>query len=395
MGNHETYLYVNVPFCLKRCLYCYCTLIFSDEELLSFKKNAEPFTQALLTEIDAFDGSDKKCRGVSFGGGTPSLLSVAQLERILKAVKNCCAGFDDKAQVSIETFPGTKSRDELEAMRAIGFNRASLGAQSFDDDELRFFNRAHDVKTFYKTYEDLRAAGFDNVNIDLLFGLPNSSMEKWKKSVDAALELEPEHLTAYYWYPTSGNSFYIKIMEGELKLPDRETSVEQYQYVIDAAAKRGLKRYWDFNFAREGYQYNIERDTFRLFPIRGFGPGSWSQEGTKLVWDPCRLQLYLKNPLKRWEQECTVDYYLMRVMMFPQGLVYKEFEDLFGKKWAFGLLGENVRQTLDIWIEKGLVEKDNAGFRFRKETAAEASVYLAELHTRSLYCPGEKLPVSS
>jgi coproporphyrinogen III oxidase-like Fe-S oxidoreductase len=147
-------------------------------------------------------------------------------------------------------------------------------------------------------------------------------------------------------------------------------------------------------FARPGCQYAIERDTFRLFPIRGFGPGSWSQEGTSQVWDPSRLQSYLRDPLKRWKRECSIDYYTMRVLMFPQGLVFKEFEELFGLKWSPEILGDDMRKSLDSWDKKGLVERDGSGIRFKKETAATSSIYLAEFHTQSLYCPGDKPPFS-
>ncbi len=157
--------------------------MFPDKDLLSHKENSDRYVEALNEEIFSFNGENTRCRGISFGGGTPSLLAVGQLERLLNALLNCCGSYDEKAQISLEVFPGTKSRDELKTLRSMGFNRASLGAQSFVDEELRFWGRAHNVRTFYKTYDDLVAAGFDNVNIDILFGLSTDKPLSWKKSV--------------------------------------------------------------------------------------------------------------------------------------------------------------------------------------------------------------------
>ncbi|MFC1846477.1 radical SAM protein [Chloroflexota bacterium] len=384
--NQGIYLYVNVPFCLKRCRYCYCTLMFLEDDLLAYKKKSDDFVDALVKEIATFDGKGRNCKGISFGGGSPSLLTVPQIERILNALKQCCGSYDMETQMSMEVFPGTKTRDELKAIRTMGFNRASLGAQSFDDKELEFFDRAHDVKTFYQSYEDLIAAGFDNINIDLLFGLPVEKPSNWKKSVDAALMLQPKHLTAYYWYPTRGNYFYNKITEGSLQAPGRETSIEQYQYAIDAAAKAGLNRYWDFNFSREfEYQYAIERDSFRFCPLKGFGPGAWSQEGNNLICNSSMLYSYFKNPLKRHEQKCSIEYYLLRVLMFPQGLVFEEFERYFNKKWSLELLNDKVKKAFDVWIENDFFEINSTGIRFREETIARSSIYLAELQTKLFY----------
>ena len=179
-------------------------------------------------------------------------------------------------------------------------------------------------------------------------------------------------------------------------MPDRETSIEQYQYAIDAAARQGLKRYWEFNFARGvEYQYAIERDTFRFFPLRGFGPGAWSQEGTSLIWNPSMLYSYFKNPLKRHEQQCTIEYYFLRVLMFPQGLVFNEFEHLFDKKWSLELVNKKLKKAFDLWVKNDFIEIDSDGIRFKEEKLARSSIYLAEYHTKCFYLLEEELPLSA
>ena len=210
----DIYLYINVPFCLRRCNYCYCTLDFSDEDLLSYRDKSELFVESTLKEISAFSGGNKRCLGISFGGGTPSLLSLPQIERIFNAAMKCCASVNKTAQINIEIFPGTKKRDELRSLRSLGFNRASIGAQSFNDAELQLLGRAHNRDAIYKTHEDLLASGFDNINIDVMFGLPTGDLASWTKTVDSALSLRPKHLTAYYWFVATRSDFFKKVKEG-------------------------------------------------------------------------------------------------------------------------------------------------------------------------------------
>ena len=384
MSLQDIYLYINVPFCLKRCHYCNCTLTSSEEDLLSCKTNSSLYVGAILKEISNFNGENKRCSGISFGGGTPSLLEVSQIERILNATMKCCASIKENAQISIEIFPGTKKRKELMALRGMGFNRASIGAQTFDDDELRLLGRAHSTKSFFETYDDLNAAGFRNLNIDLLFGLPTGNYSSWMKNVDAALKLQPKHLTTYYWYPTRGSNLFDKIKEGLLNQHSREVYIEQYKYAINTAKEHGLKLYWDYNFScGKEYEYAIERDIFRLFPIRGFGPSAWSQGGLKQTWNQSSLQAYFKNPFKKWEREFNVDDYIMRALMFPQGIVNNEFKQLFKKNWTTGLMSNSFNEIFNVWIESGLIEIDDGGFRFIEKTWAKSAICLAELQTKN------------
>jgi oxygen-independent coproporphyrinogen-3 oxidase len=392
--NQDIYLYVSVPFCLRRCNYCYCTRSFSDEDLLSWRNNSELYVESVLKEISLFSGSNKRCLGISFGGGTPSLLEVSQIERILNAAMKSCDSINEKAQISIEIFPGTKNRDELKSLRSMGFNRASIGAQSFDDEELRLLGRLHNKEAIYKTHDDLCAAGFENINIDLMFGLPIGNLSRWMKTVNAALSLQPTHLTTYYWFITAGSNFFYKVKEGLLKLPSREECIEQYRYAINTAKEHGFRLYFDYNFSRGSeYEYAIERDIFRFFPVRGFGPGAWSQEGRIQILNYPTLQTYFKDPLKKLATVYTVDAYMMRVLWYPQGMIYDEFEQLFKRRWAPKLMGEKLRKSFIMWIDKNFIETDDTGVRFKEKTWEQSAIYFAEFHTKTLYCPEKELPL--
>ncbi len=388
----DIYLYVSVPFCLRRCNYCYCTAGYSDEELLSYRKNSGLYVDSVLKEVSAFRGEEMRCLGISFGGGTPSLLSVSQAERLLNAVMKSCASIKDGAQINMEIFPGTKSRNELKALRSLGFNRASIGAQSFDDKELRLLGRVHNTGDIYKTHDDLMAAGFDNINVDIMFGLPTGNMTRWMKTVDATLALKPTHLTAYYWFITNNSFFFKKIREGMFRLTSREECVRQYRYVIEAARGDGLSLYFDYNFSRgPERQYAIERDIFRLFPIKGFGPGAWSQAGRIKEFNAPSLETYFRNPLEKQQIIHSVDGYMMSVLTYPQGLVFSEFERFFNRRWSAALMGEKMKEAFASWQDKGFIFIDNTCIRFRPETWAQSAILLAELQTRLLFCPEDQL----
>jgi oxygen-independent coproporphyrinogen-3 oxidase len=392
--TEDIYLYISVPFCLRRCNYCYCTTGFSDEDLFSWRDNSELYVESILKEISTFSGEGKRCLGTSFGGGTPSLLRVPQIEQIFNATMKCCTSINKKAQINLEIFPGTKSREELKSLHSIGFNRASIGAQSFDDEELRLLGRVHNKDAIYKTYDDLLAAGFENINFDIMFGLPTGSLSRWMKTVDSVLYLQPKHLTAYYWFIRVGSDFFKKIKEGQMKLKSREECIEQYRYVIEAAKEHGLSLYFDYNFSRgPEYENAIERDIFRLFSIRGFGPGAWSQEGRIRVFHYPNLQVYLKDQLNKLVIVQSADDYMLNVLMYPQGMIFTEFERFFKQRWATKLMGEKLRKSFIMWIDKNFIEIDDTGIRFKEETWEQSAIYLAELQTKIYHCSEKELSI--
>jgi len=249
-------------------------------------------------------------------------MSCEWLETALGELFSCLHSFDADADISLEYFPETKSRFELSTLRQMGFNRISLAAQSFSDEELRFLGRGYDRATLYRSFEDARAAGFENINIDLMFGLPSQDMNTWERSVRDAIGLQPEHLTTYYYYIYNGTVFGRAYQQGKLKLPSTELCVQQYERAIELAETSGLSLYWDFDFARKPeLEYSIEKDIFRLYPICGFGADAWSQEGIMQWRNSADVEAYIKDPLSRQERAYSVDEYVMRTLMYPQGLV--------------------------------------------------------------------------
>ncbi len=381
-GIEPVYLYLHVPFCHQRCPYCNLTTGISSQHLLDYRDLADAYLAALTGEIRSFPGDMHRCLGISIGGGTPSLMSCGWLETVLGELVSCLHSFDAGADISLEYFPKTKTRSELSALRETGFNRISLGAQSFSDKELRFLRRGYDRTTLLRSFEDARAAGFENINIDLMFGLPNQDMRTWETSVRHALELQPEHLTTYYYYIYNGTAFSRAHRQGKLTLPGTELCVQQYERAIELAEGAGLSLYWDFSFARTPQlEYAIERDIFRFFPVRGFGADAWSQEGTTQQRNSTNVRTYIQDPNAKQKHACSVDEYIMCTLMYPQGLVYGEFEALYGVPWDMGLVGGTLAGRFHAWLDAGILETDQSGFRFRRTARARGAVKMAEYQT--------------
>src|SRR3954447_7843291 len=183
-------LYVHIPFCSSRCSYCdFATGLYQSEL-------AEGYVRCLISEIRASQYAGENVDTIYFGGGTPSLLAPAQLGRILASLSD---NFKIAAQteITLEINPGSATPERLRAFRSLGVNRASFGAQTFDDAELAKLGRSHNTADALRTFADLRDAGFANVSFDLIAGLPGQTLERWKTNIKQALDLAPEHLSFY------------------------------------------------------------------------------------------------------------------------------------------------------------------------------------------------------
>lgn len=212
-------LYVHIPFCVRKCEYC---------DFLSGpagKETQKSYVQALLKEIQGSgDASDREVISVFIGGGTPSLLDASDISDIMKELKEKFV-FSDDAEVTIEANPGTLTLQKLKSYRESGINRLSLGLQSADNEELRMLGRIHTFEEFLESYEFARKAGFDNINVDLIFAVPGQTRKGWEYNLRTVAELKPEHISAYSLIIEEGTPF----AEKELDLPDEDTEYEMYE----------------------------------------------------------------------------------------------------------------------------------------------------------------------
>lgn len=266
-------LYIHIPYCASRCHYCdFNTYRFDAAE-------AEQFLRGLAREIDlyaAIEGvRNRRICSVFFGGGTPSILSASQIVGILD---HCRAAFvlDGGAEISLEANPGTVDLQKLQAIRGGGVNRLSLGVQAVQDRLLQRIGRAHAVHEAEQAFRTAREAGFDNVNLDLMFGLPDQSLEDWVQSLRWAIHLNPEHLSTYGLIVEEGTRFHQEHRAGALGLPDEETEAAMYRMMIELLGGAGYEHYEISNFARPGFRCRHNLVYWEHQEYLGLGPGAHS-----------------------------------------------------------------------------------------------------------------------
>ena len=271
-GTDLISLYVHIPFCLRKCRYC---------DFLSAPQtdiDRERYVKALIREIK----TQKDCPAgrpvdtVFFGGGTPSVLSADQIGRIIDALREVFLILPD-AEVSLETNPGTADFDKLSAFKKAGINRLSMGVQSMHDEELHLLGRIHTAEQALEAFKTARAAGFDNINIDLMSALPGQTFDSWADSLRQAVEWRPEHISAYSLIIEPGTPFSALYEAGELPpLPDEETDRKMYHYTREYLAQHGYGRYEISNYALKGRECRHNSGYWTGHPYLGFGIGAAS-----------------------------------------------------------------------------------------------------------------------
>ena len=265
----ELSLYIHIPFCRRKCLYCdFLSAPATDGEM-------EDYVNLLCREIEEqsiFYGGHRVI-SLFLGGGTPSLLTAEQVGGILKRTRSCFSVAED-AEITIECNPGTVTGEKLENYITYGINRISIGLQSTDDEELLRIGRIHDYAAFLETYRLARKAGFQNINIDLMAGLPGQSVDSYRKTLERVIALEPEHISAYSLMLEEGTELYVN--QSRYTFPTEEEDREMYLLTDKLLAAAGLRRYEISNYAREGRECRHNKVYWLRGDYVGFGLGASS-----------------------------------------------------------------------------------------------------------------------
>jgi len=236
------HLYVHVPFCAKKCAYCAFYSEAGEGELVN------RYVEALIREMELVS-ADLKPKTIFFGGGTPSLLNLRQWERILQTIRRF--GWHEAEEWTVECNPATVSLDKARLLRESGVNRISMGAQSFDEALLDRLGRVHSREMIFKSFDILRAAGFDNVNVDLMFAIPGQTLDSWRKTLAEATSLGNEHLSCYEVIYEEDTPLFAQLKAGKIHV-DEDLACAMYDELLAAMAAGGLEQYEVANFARRG-----------------------------------------------------------------------------------------------------------------------------------------------
>ena len=265
----ELSIYIHIPFCVRKCLYCdFLSGPSTDEEM-------ESYVNLLLREIkeqSVFYG-DHRVVSIFFGGGTPSLLPAKETGRILERIRDGFSLAED-VEITIECNPGTVTSQKLENYITCGINRLSIGLQSAEDGELARIGRIHSYRDFQQTYAMAREAGFCNINIDLMAGLPGQSQASYRKTLERVAALSPEHISAYSLILEEGTQLYVN--QKEYTFPDEEEDREMYELTGWFLGEAGFHRYEISNYARDGWECRHNKVYWRRGDYVGFGLGASS-----------------------------------------------------------------------------------------------------------------------
>lgn len=269
--HSPTGLYIHVPFCEKRCVYC------SFYSTVHGKEERDAFVRTLAKEL-AFRHNGAPISTLYFGGGTPSQLDDEEMESIFSAIHRHCV-LSPLAEITFEANPDDISQQKVVHLRQLGVNRISLGVQSFDDRRLSFLNRRHTAQQALDAIDLLRAEGVENISIDLIFGLPGQQLTDWNKELAQAFELPITHLSAYSLMYEKGTPLYYARERGAVKECDEETSLSMFQKLCTSAQCAGFEQYEISNFARPDYRSRHNSSYWHGIPYLGLGPGAHSYDG--------------------------------------------------------------------------------------------------------------------
>jgi len=363
-------LYLHIPFCHTRCHYC------DFNTYAGILPLREPYVRALNTEIvlagqlaQLADGAPRRSRTIFFGGGTPSLLSVEQITRMLAACRKAFV-VDEQAEITLEANPGTLSFEQLKGLSAAGINRLSLGSQSFDADLLHTLGRIHTPDEIVQALSNARAAGFTSVNLDLMFGLPGQTMQHWKTTLDRALDLHPEHFSLYSLIIEEGTLFYTWTNEGRIIPGDEDLCADMYEYADDRLQTEGYENYEISNWALPGHQSRHNLTYWQNLPYLGMGAGAHSFYGGRRfsnILDPQEyITLLKKQQRPEAESELIGRVQEMSETAFlglrtAQGLHLPTFEERFAESFT-----QFVGMRLRTVEEAGLLEQEHEWIRLSK-----------------------------
>lgn len=289
--SEQAGVYLHIPFCASRCHYCNFATGGYESAL------AERYVAALLCEIERADMTTvrQEVDTIYFGGGTPTTLSIAQHERILAQLRQTFAVARD-TEITIEANPGTISRDYFQDLLRLGFNRLSFGVQSFDDAELKMIDRVHNADEAREAVALARDAGFTNISIDLIAGLPEQRMETWQNNLREAFALGTEHISVYLLELYQDAPLQHRITRGELRAIDEDLTVAMYYALVDEAARQGFAHYELSNWARPGFESRHNLKYWTGVPYWAFGVSAAGYDGNA-----------------RWSNTRNIHDYLQRI----------------------------------------------------------------------------------
>ncbi len=354
-------IYIHIPFCASKCSYCDFYSLAGCEHLMP------DYHKALIDHLEESAGAIKKYEvdSVYFGGGTPSFYGADRIVEILNVMKlNGNLRLD--AEVTVECNPDSISYNALKLLRMEGVNRISLGVQASDNNLLKLIGRRHNFQQAVKAFHDARRAGFDNISLDLMYGLPSQSKADWANTLSKVIELHPEHLSCYGLKLEEGTPMYREYL-GSPILPDGDVQADMYSYAVELLNRYGYKQYEISNFAPAGFESKHNLKYWNLDDYMGFGPGAHSCVGNQRYSYVKDLKQYI-NGIER-DMSIIDEYqridalekaveYIMLGMRTSHGISKRDYRIHCQSNW------KPIEKVLKAFAEKGWAEQTEDRWHF-------------------------------
>jgi len=383
-------LYLHIPFCTTKCTYCAFNTYINLESLI------KPFVEALATEIRivarSVDNPTRRVGTIFFGGGTPTLLTLPQFAHLLETIHDVFEVVEG-AEITTEANPNDLDAVYLAGLRQLGINRISIGMQSANPTELKLFARRHDHEKVTEVMPQARRAGFDNVNLDLMYGTPYQTLETWRETLNETLKLSPEHVSLYALGLEDGTPLKEWVEAGRVPTPDDDLAADMYDLATQMLDGAGYHQYEISNWSKTGRECAHNLQYWRNLPYVGLGPGAHGYAGGVRYATMLSPMHYIKQMRERAHESfvyprtpATVDEVqvthedeiaetlIMGLRLTTRGIVRREFAERFGVD-----LTDYHRKTIQQFTARGLLEVDEERVRLTAEGRLLSNLVFREL----------------
>lgn len=350
-------LYIHIPFCVRKCYYC---------DFVSYpvdKSSVEKYVDALVGEMELNRGY--KLKTIYMGGGTPTCIACKYLDKIFSGIYRYFS-VEDCKEITVEANPGTLSRDKLVVLKELGVNRLSIGLQSWHDKELTRLGRIHRKKDFVNNYIEARKTGFENISVDLMFSIPDQTVDSWMTTLRETVSLQPEHISCYSLKIEEGTLFYDMFKEGKLEETDHETDREMYHRAVEYLGENGYERYEISNFALKDCRCIHNMTYWNNQFYLGLGVAAHSFLNNSRIWNVsgvgeyCQLVNEDQKPVEGSEhitRDTEIFETIFLKLRTSQGINFDEFRNRFGVD-----MRDIYEQQLYKLEQQGLIRMEKDAF---------------------------------
>lgn len=374
-------IYIHIPFCKSKCAYCNFFSLVSEKKINDYVNSLK---REIVSRKDYLGG--EKVKTIYFGGGTPSLLPTKYIDEILKILNN---NFDlvSNPEITLEANPDTIDKEQLFELKSLGVNRISVGIQSFHDDDLKYLDRKHDSRHALQIIDDLKCVGFEKLTLDLIYGIPTLTEEKWNKNLDIFFSTGISHLSAYALTVEPKTILGQRIEKGDLQDVNEEETIRHYEILVDRTKENGFEHYEISNFAKQGCRSQHNSIYWNDEKYLGLGPSAHSYDGNSRQWNISNLTKYIQlvnadtdaDMGRYYEKEILskedkFNEYVMTSLRTSWGCDIEKISAKYGSSYS-----EHFLKNVKKYLESGEMLKDFNTYRLTDEGMLFADGIAAEL----------------